>query len=195
MVTQGGLVGDVRFRLPSRSVVPTVRLMYHLEQHILTAVAEPERLAVLGGFALGSAEADSRLDEIAREAAQACRTPVGIVTVLDADRQWNVGRHGTALAAMPVGISMCAHVIHAGTTVVSDLRFDERFADHPLVATDDGLRFYAGVPVRMAGVVIGSVSVADLQPRSLGPTARHRLAALASSAAAVLQSRHLAAVV
>lgn len=165
--------------------------MYRLHPHTLAAVADPDRLSVLADMALDGAASDDELDAVARAAAQACGTPVGMVTVLDHERQWNVGRFGTSLSVVPVGLSMCAHVIWAGTTVVNDLRFDERFSDHPLVATEAGLRFYAGVPVRVAGVVVGSVAVADLQPRTLGPTSRNRLAGLASSAAAMLQSRHL----
>lgn len=165
--------------------------MYLLQPDALAAVADPDRLSVLDGLALDGATSDADLDAIARDAAHACRTPVGIVTVLDADRQWNVGRHGTSLPVVPVGLSMCAHVVATGPTVVGDLRFDERFAKHPLVVADEGLRFYAGVPVRVGGAVVGAVSVADLHPRSLGPTARNRLTALAVSAAAVLTSRYL----
>lgn len=167
--------------------------MYLLHPTALAAVADPERLSVLGCIALDAAVADADLDDIAREAAQACRTPVGMVTVLDADRQWNVGRFGTTLPVVPVGLSMCAHVVATGATVVGDLRFDDRFSGHPLVATAEGLRFYAGVPVRIAGAVVGSVSVADLRPRTLSPKASNRLTTLAVSASAVLTSRHLAA--
>lgn len=168
------------------------RVMHRLDEDALAAVMDPARVAALAPMA--GAGPDAELDDLARAAARTCRTPVGLITVLDAERQWNVGRHGTNLDVLPVGLSLCAHVVAGGTTVVPDLRLDERFATHPLVATAGGLRFYAGVPLRVAGVVAGALAVADVRPRSLSSPARNRLTTLAVTAAAALQARLAAAV-
>lgn len=161
--------------------------MHDLQRAALDAVVDPDRLAALAHMDASGIADDPELDELARQAALSCRTPVGMVTLLDGNRQWNVGRHGTNLAALPVGLSMCAYVVAGGVTVVDDLRFDERFSGHPLVHAEDGLRFYAGVPVRVEGVIAGALAVADLRPRKLTSAGRNRLTALASSASAVLQ--------
>ncbi|MGI8794045.1 MAG: GAF domain-containing protein [Acidimicrobiales bacterium] len=160
---------------------------------IVEAVLNPGRLAVVDAWSLGEVVGDVDLDAIAKRAARLCQTPVGLVTVLDSNRQWNVGRHGTTLDAVPVGLSLCAHVVAEGAMVVGDLRFDERFAEHPLVVAEDGLRFYAGAPVSVDGEIVGAVAVADLRPRTLGPNGRPKLIALAQEASAVLSLRMLGA--
>lgn len=161
--------------------------MHANQRAALDAVIDPDRLAALAHIDASDIADDPELDALAQQAAAACRTPVGMVTVLDGDRQWNVGRHGTNLAVLPIGLSMCAYVVAGGVSVINDLRFDERFNGHPLVQAADGLRFYAGVPVLAGGVVAGALAVADVRARNLTPRGRHRLLALASSASAVLQ--------
>lgn len=161
----------------------------HSERAVREAIRDPERLSVLAAGALEAMVGDQALDAIAHQAATLCRTPLGLVTVLDANRQWNVGRSGTTLAAVPVGMSLCAHVVAHGGIVAGDLRFDERFRDNPLVAAAAGLRFYAGMPVDAFGITVGAVAVADVRPRTLGPTARSRLIALAAQAGSLLTLR------
>ena len=169
--------------LPGADVTHEMR---DTQRAALDAVVDPGRLAAVGQMDTRTVADDVELDELAKQAALTCRTPVGMVTLLDANRQWNIGRHGTNLAALPIGLSMCAYVVAGGPTVVNDLRFDERFSRHPLVQADNGLRFYAGVPVQVEGVVAGALAVADVRPRNLTPAGRNRLTELARSASEVL---------
>lgn len=173
----------------ARAAADEHRVLTDIEQAVHDAVRDPERLAVLASGALEAMVGDPGLDAIARQAANLCRTPLGLVTVLDANRQWNVGRSGTTLEAVPVGMSLCAHVVADGAVVVGDLRFDDRFRDNPLVAAEAGLRFYAGMPIRLFGLVVGAVAVADVRPRALGPTARSRLTELTLQAGSLLALR------
>jgi len=63
--------------------------------------------------------------------------------------------------------------------VSEDVTEDPRFADDPLVL-EKGIRFYAGAPLRTrSGLVVGSLSVIDTQPRQFSETDRQRLQTMA----------------
>lgn len=52
----------------------------------------------------------------------------------------------------PRHLSMCAHVVAStgkGLFEVADTRLDPRFADHPLVSSGPGMRFYAGTSLKI----------------------------------------------
>jgi GAF domain-containing protein len=53
--------------------------------------------------------------------------------------------------------------------VVPDALLDERFATNPLVTGQPRIRFYAGVPLHIAGEAIGTFCLIDTRPRE--PTA------------------------
>jgi PAS domain S-box-containing protein len=63
---------------------------------------------------------------------------------------------------------LCEAVLRRGRTlVVPDLRADERFAGHPLVAKPRGPRFYAGTPVLdLDGTPLGTLCVMGGEPRA-----------------------------
>jgi GAF domain-containing protein len=56
-------------------------------------------------------------------------------------------------------ISFCGHtILRSAALVVADTHQDERFADNPLVTGQPGMRFYAGMPLRLRdGASVGSL--------------------------------------
>jgi len=71
-------------------------------------------------------------------------------------------------------------VSHPGPRVIPDLRADPEFRAHPRVSEEDGVRFYAGVPIRSPnGDALGTLSVVDIRPRTLQPSAVEALESLA----------------
>ena len=132
---------------------------------------ETGRLEALRRYEVLETPPEGVLDDLTRIAAYVCQTPIALVTLVDAQRQWFKSRIGLALSETPRQLSFCAHAIHATDVyVVDDLRSDEGFADHPLVIGDPFIRFYAGVPLRTAdGHAIGTLAVADAVPRQLAP--------------------------
>jgi PAS domain S-box-containing protein len=76
--------------------------------------------------------------------------------------------------------------------LVPDLAADPRFASNPLVQGEPHLRFYAGAPLMGAeGLVLGTVSVLDTEPRSRGLSVieQRGLVTLAAMAADELELR------
>ncbi|MDP3855021.1 GAF domain-containing hybrid sensor histidine kinase/response regulator [Phenylobacterium sp.] len=74
---------------------------------------------------------------------------------------------------------------------VADARDDPRFSAHPHVNGPEGVRFYAGVPIRMdEGSPIGVVCVAHHEPRAFDPTLAAYLTDLAAIAANECSRHH-----
>lgn len=111
---------------------------------------------------------DGPFDDHARWLARLLDAPIGLVTVLDNDRQRFLGAHGlpAGVRDTPLRTSLCARVADDGRTLaVTHGRRDRRVSRHPAV-TELGLHAYLGVPLRLSdGSRIGAVCVADRGPR------------------------------
>jgi len=136
------------------------------------------------------AELSAQFDRLAGLAAKLLGAEVGLVGLIEADRQRFVGRSGTKLTEMPLKDALCTHAMReAGCIVVPDARRDERFCDHPLVVEPSFVRFYAAYPlVSREGTALGCLCVFDPQPRDrLTGDECVTLAALAEAATAMLE--------
>ncbi len=135
-------------------------------------------------------------DDLVHVVAAMLGVPVALLSLIDEHRQWFKARVGLELAETPRGLAICAHAIAEDTGdvfIVNDLRNDVRFADHPSVTMDPGMRFYAGAPlVTSDGFALGTLCVLDNRPRELTPEQLAVLRALARQAVAQLELRRYA---
>jgi signal transduction histidine kinase len=156
-------------------------------------VDESARLAALHDAGVLDTAPEEDFDDIARLAAEICGTPVGLVSLVDADRQWFKAKVGLEMAETNRDVSMCAHAINGHDLLeVPDTAIDPRSADNPYV-TDGGIRFYAGAPVVLDGTyAVGTVCVVDNKPRQLSEGQRRALRSLARHAAVQLELRRYA---
>lgn len=134
-----------------------------------TPLNEAERLAILRAFEILDTPPEPEYDDIVRLASHLCGTPIALVSLVDADRQWFKARVGLDATQTPRDISFCGHVVAAGELmIVPDAHADERFWDNPLVVGDPYIRFYAGAPLRFEdGTSAGVLCVVDREPRVL----------------------------
>ena len=160
------------------------------------AVQDEARLAALHSYDILDTPPEPAFDDITRMAMMICGTPVALINLIDADRQWFKSEAGLALGEMPFGSSICAHAVTGGELfIVPDLRQDDRFANHPLVTANPGMRFYAGAPLKTAdGHTLGMVCVLDRVARELQSSQVEALESLARQVMALLELRRTARV-
>jgi PAS domain S-box-containing protein len=152
---------------------------------------EAARLAALRETGVLDSGAEAAFDDIVRLAAQFCRTPIALLSLVDSDRQWFKARVGLELEELPREVAFCAHAICGpGALVIPDAASDPRFAANPIVTSEPNVRFYAGVPLVTAdGHALGTLCVIDHAPRELTAEQLGALRVLAHHATALLELR------
>ncbi|MDH5669180.1 MAG: PAS domain-containing protein [Nitrospira sp.] len=152
---------------------------------------ETTRLAALQEYHILDTPPEEAFDDLVFLASQICGTPIAIISLIDASRQWFKAKIGIEASEMPRDMTFCAHVLHHDDLfVVPDASQDPRFADSPLVTEHPGVRFYAGMPlVTPAGQVIGSLCVIDHTVRRLTDVQITALRKLGRQIIRLLESR------
>ena len=152
---------------------------------------EPARLRALRRYSILDTLPEQIYDDVTALASLICNTPISLVTLIDAERQWFKSMVGVAIRESPRAFSFCAHTIGTGATlIVTDTQRDPRFKDNPGVVGEPGVRFYAGAPiVEPGGQVLGTVCVIDTIPRTLSPIQIAALEALARHVMALMEMR------
>jgi serine/threonine protein kinase len=158
-------------------------VLLRLDRHTAAAPLPPdeaERLAALRRYRILDTDPEQGFDDLTLLAAHVCGTPIALITLLDADRQWFKSKLGLSLRETSRNVSFCAHTILQGEPfIVRDAAQDERFAGRPLVRCDPHVRFYAGIPlVSPDGHALGALCVMDRVPRHLSPDQLSALTAL-----------------
>jgi signal transduction histidine kinase len=130
--------------------------------------SEARRLALLHSLELLDTPAETSFDAITRLAHQITGRPIALIGLVDAERTWFKSRVGLDAAQSPRDISFCGFAIAADDVFeVPDAHADPRFQANPLVTGAPYVRYYAGVPLRVAGLPVGTVCVVDHEPYRL----------------------------
>jgi signal transduction histidine kinase len=136
-----------------------------------SADAEEMRLAALARTRLLDSPVEEPYDRIARLAARMLAAPIATVTLIDRDRQFYKACVGLpeplrSARETPLEYSFCKHTVQLGVPlIIDDTRLDARVADMPSV-TQFGVLAYAGVPLLVDSLAIGTLCVMDMHPRS-----------------------------
>lgn len=133
-------------------------------------------------------------DRLTRLAAGLLETPVALISLVDADRQFFVSSHGlpeaiSSARETPLEYSLCAHAVASGRPFVVGDCGQEPSLRGNLAVKELGVAAYAGVPlVTPEGHVVGALCVLDYIPREWTDD---RLAILADLAAIVIDELRL----
>lgn len=145
---------------------------------------EQERLQHLHDLAILDTSRDPGFDRLTELARDLFDTPVALVSLVDQNRQWFKSNQGFNSCQTHRDISFCSHAIYHGKNlIIPDTLQDERFRDNPLVTGEQGIRFYAGVPISIQhDLYLGSFCILDSRPRDLSAQEIIRLEQLARQA-------------
>jgi GAF domain-containing protein len=156
-----------------------------------TATGEDGRLAALAEYDILDTPNEAVFDALARVAAKTCGASIGLISLVGADTLSFVANFGLPGMSAPRDGSFCTIAIQGdGIFEVADARLDPRFASHPYVTGEPYVRFYAAVPLlNPSGLALGTVSVADSEPRTLSAEQRAGLVAIGDAVVEQFESR------
>jgi PAS domain-containing protein len=128
---------------------------------------EEQRLYALHNLAILDTPREQVYEDIVQLASTIMGVPIGLISLVDKNRQWFKAHCGLDATETPREQSFCAHAIldPEQMLVVPDATQDERFADNPLVTGAPHIRFYAGVPLNLSsGLSVGTLCVISTKP-------------------------------
>ncbi|MEA5552006.1 PAS domain S-box protein [Anabaena cylindrica UHCC 0172] len=132
---------------------------------------EAARLEILHQYKILDTSPEEPFDDLALLAAQICNTPIAVINLIDAHRQWFKAKVGLDVQEMPRDAGFCPICVLQGTVlIIPDTLADENFATADIVTSEPYVRFYAGIPLIVpGGEVIGTLCVVDKIPRQITP--------------------------
>ncbi|MEV0895912.1 SpoIIE family protein phosphatase [Actinoplanes sp. NPDC049802] len=135
-----------------------------------SVLADPLRLRSVRRL-IGGPVPDEAFDRVAMLVRKLVDAPMGVVCLVDLDRQVLAGQVGVpdplaTIREMPLTHSFSRHVVVAGEMqVITDVRADPRMKDNPAIA-ELGAIAYAGAPITDPdGLIVGTLCAVDLEPR------------------------------
>lgn len=152
---------------------------------------ESDRLEALRRYRILDTTPEEAFDDLVHAAALLCRTPIALLSLVDASRQWFKARVGLPDPETARKDAFCAYaILGSDLMVVPDTHADTRFEQNTLVTGDPFIRFYAGAPVvTPEGLGLGTLCVIDRVPRSIGEEEARALRGLARQAMIQLELR------
>jgi CheY-like chemotaxis protein len=161
----------------------------------LPQAQQAQRLQCLAELGLappcGAPQPDAVLDGLVRCAAHLLGFPVALISLVGEQRMWFKARYGIDAVDGTRADSFCQHTINGGDSLfeVADAQADPRFAASAWVVGEMRLRAYAGLPIRLGDVTLGTLCVADTVPRRLDAVQATLLADIANAVTAWFSHR------
>lgn len=128
-----------------------------------------ERLKALISYEIIDTEPEDIFDNLAKLTSIICDTPAAIISFIDGERQWYKAKVGTTENEVPYEETICQYTILQDEVLeISNALDDIRLVNNPHVQSENGVRFYIGIPLLSDnGHAIGSVCAFDIVPKHL----------------------------
>lgn len=128
-----------------------------------------ERLKALISYEIIDTEPEDIFDNLAKLTSIICDTPAAIISFIDGERQWYKAKVGTTNNEVAYEETICQYAILQDEVLeISNALEDSRLINNPHVHTENGVRFYIGIPlISDNGHAIGSVCAFDIIPKHL----------------------------
>lgn len=86
---------------------------------------EAARLDVLRQYKILDTPPEETFDHLTRSATRICRTPIGLMNLIDSTRQWFKSNVGLELLEMSRHVGLCPHaILQKGVLIVEDASQD-----------------------------------------------------------------------
>ena len=128
---------------------------------------EVGRLEAVDALGILDTPREPAYDRIVRLVRATFNCDMALISILDAHRQWYKAIEGADIDEVPVQETFCRRTVSMeGPLVVEDATKDPQFKDNPYVTAENGVRFYAGIPLKTKkGFSIGTLCAVDSEPR------------------------------
>ncbi|MBC8101085.1 MAG: EAL domain-containing protein [Cytophagales bacterium] len=163
-----------------------------MEVNTVDLPTDTARIAVLHGYGVLDSDPETAFDDLARFAAESCRTPFAAISFVDESREWVKAAWGWRGETIPRDRSFSALAIDAGAPffLIPDAQQDDFRTEFPQVRHDPQAAFYAAVLlVAPTGEALGTLSVFDDRPRLLDDAQVAMLQALGRQVMSLLDLR------
>jgi len=143
---------------------------------------EQKRLAAVRRYDILDTPPDGAFERLTQLAGRIFNVPIAIITIVDSDRIWFKAKLGLDAEEIDREPGLCAScILQDDVWVIRDAKQDAVALTNPLVASEFGLRFYAGAPLRTHdGFNIGTFCLIAREPRGFSDHEKANLADLAS---------------
>ncbi|RUM56800.1 MAG: hypothetical protein DSY85_02040 [Marinomonas sp.] len=152
-----------------------------------------KRQALIDKYGLNQTT-DETLNNLISSIAQLFDVPVAMTAIAQKGNFVFQSRYGLDIATSPLEDALCVLVLNEEKQVViPDLLEDKRYTESHFAEKRPGLRFYAGTPLVIEDVVIGSVCLIDTKPRQLTEqqcTTLHQLSSFISDHIALKRAHY-----
>lgn len=156
------------------------------------------RVRAVAALDLAGSPPQTEFEALAALAAQLLDCPIGMITLLDRDRQWVAASCGTDISQTPRSEAFCNYTIRSNHVMeIKDATIDPRFANVPLVTGPMAARAYAGLAVSARDpqtgrvVPVGAVCALDTHVRDFAAAHRDALTHLCKLTEALFAVRAL----
>ncbi len=156
-------------------------------------IEEIKRLQTVLSYNILDTPYEKDFDELAQLIALICDVPIAIISMIDDKRQWFKAKVGIPSDETPIEETFCQYtVVQDELLEISDALLDERVKNNPHVTIENGIRFYAGMPLKTGnGYNIGTVCVVGDKPKELNERQREALKLLTKQAMHLMESRKM----
>lgn len=140
-------------------------------------IKDINRIKSLLAYAIIDSPAEEFYETLNSLVSTICNTPIALISFIDDRRQWYKSKIGMDIDELPVEETICQYTLQEPDILeIPDTLQDERLTENAFVRAENGIRFYAGIPLRAKdGYAIGSVCAADFKPQHLNEMQRQSL--------------------
>lgn len=171
---------------------PISEILQSLMQNIIPE-NDAQRLAALRKYQLIYTPAEEVFDKLTQMTARVFDTPMCFLSLVDEDTVFyksQVGSFGRTQVNRKD--SLCSlTILSKEPLIIEDASLSNCFKDNPFVSAENGIKFYAGVPlITRDGYHIGALCVVDIKPRTFSTKDILLLTEIAEIAMLEIESRH-----